>query len=1153
MARERLRKPEISVIVPIYNVEEYLPACLDSLQRQSFDDFEVVIVDDGSPDGSRAIAEDYARRDPRLRLVTRPNGGLGAARNTGVRAARGRFLTFLDSDDELPPQALAALHHTAVTTGSEIVAGAMERFDSLREWIPAWVSDVHPATLLRTTVEGYLPLLRNLYTCDKLFRRDFWVAEDLWFREGVAYEDQPLVTQLMGRARSIDVIPDIVYRYRSRDDRSSISQQTASVKDLRDRIAAWRVSRDVIRAEFSDRIYQGWLLTLFQAHFQWYLTSPGTEDDVYWNELAAEVRSLAGEATQDVWDATEPPQRILVRLAQLDRRADAQEFVRGGGTATDSWPSRVRPDGVLLELPLLGDPELPDELFTIHPARLRISHAIENLHWQGDATADECWISGWAYVRKVDLAEHDQRVTLELRHDETDEVLAFPSAEVPVASFAPPKDDLWCDYSPGRFGVRFPISGLARGSEPAHWTVWLKVEVAGFTVERPVTRLMRSGSAGVIPAATLGDGSRIIPVWQFARELKLRVDRTAVAASGVSLRGEVLQGSLDAAASVTRIALVGGDGPSVDAVRDGASWRIALPAASPARPGEPVTWSLRAWTREGAPVDVVPLDGALDGPDHGPLVLETDRTGTIQVSRWTLGAFVDEVTVTKKGVLEASGRVIGPSGAEAALITHNKRARTKGQLVPVVDGRFRASVELRQELHRFGRWPLPIGEHDVRLAVAVGSAKPVEVPLLVSPAVSARLPLKVDSDELEGRVVRGPESGVRITLQRPVGAARGRYQEHRLRRSGPTTTGLVRGVLMRSYFGEQVTDNGLSVQKALRARGSDLPVYWAVQDYSLPVPEGSIPVVVNSTEWFRLVFGIQYYIDNMFQPEYHQKAEGQVLVETFHGYPFKQMGLPHWRNLRLSQARIDSYARRTADWDYLVSPARYATPLLTQDFGYDGQVLEIGYPRNDVLKSAEADDIRAAVRASLGIPDGATAVLYAPTFRDYLAAGDHVSVMPDLFDLEVASRKLGEGYVILVRGHAFNARAQRRINEIPGCIEVTDYPEVSDLYLASDAAVVDYSSLRFDFGVTGKPMVFHVPDLQRYQDTRGWLFDFEPSAPGPLVETTEQAVDRLLHLDQVRTEYAAAYERFSQDYLDLEDGHAGDRLVDAIFVPRGDA
>ena len=81
----RLRRPEISVIVPFYNVEQYLAECLDSLLGQSYGDFEVLLVDDGSPDGSRAIADRYAAQDSRFRLVTRPNGGLGAARNTGPR------------------------------------------------------------------------------------------------------------------------------------------------------------------------------------------------------------------------------------------------------------------------------------------------------------------------------------------------------------------------------------------------------------------------------------------------------------------------------------------------------------------------------------------------------------------------------------------------------------------------------------------------------------------------------------------------------------------------------------------------------------------------------------------------------------------------------------------------------------------------------------------------------------------------------------------------------------------------------------------------------------------------------------------------------------------------------------------------------------
>jgi CDP-glycerol glycerophosphotransferase len=330
-------------------------------------------------------------------------------------------------------------------------------------------------------------------------------------------------------------------------------------------------------------------------------------------------------------------------------------------------------------------------------------------------------------------------------------------------------------------------------------------------------------------------------------------------------------------------------------------------------------------------------------------------------------------------------------------------------------------------------------------------------------------------------------------------------------------------------------------------------VWWAVHDHSVVVPDGGIPVVVNSAEWYRLLGSATYYIDNMYQPDYHRKPEGQVVVQTFHGYPFKKMGHPHWRQQQFSQAQIDAYDARAAQWDYLVSPARYATPHLTRDFAYGGEVLEIGYPRNDVLSSPEAEGIRAATRASLGIRDGQVAVLYAPTFRDYLAEENARAAFADFFDFAEATRRLGDQYVVLVRGHAFNARTNVRIGAIPGCVDVTDYPEVSDLYLAADACIADYSSLRFDFGVTGKPMIFHVPDLQRYKDTRGWIMDYEPTAPGPLVDTTEEVVERLLDLDAVRAEQAPAYDLFRKDFLDLEDGRAGSRFVDAVFVPRGDA
>jgi len=101
--------PRLSVVVPVYNVEEFLEPCLDSLLAQTFTDYEVVMVDDGSTDGSAAIAQRYVDRDPRLKLVHQENGGLSKARNTGTDHATGELLVFLDSDDMLLPEAAATV------------------------------------------------------------------------------------------------------------------------------------------------------------------------------------------------------------------------------------------------------------------------------------------------------------------------------------------------------------------------------------------------------------------------------------------------------------------------------------------------------------------------------------------------------------------------------------------------------------------------------------------------------------------------------------------------------------------------------------------------------------------------------------------------------------------------------------------------------------------------------------------------------------------------------------------------------------------------------------------------------------------------------------------------------------------------------------
>jgi CDP-glycerol glycerophosphotransferase len=231
--------PKLSVVVPIYNVEDYLDECLRSLAGQTFGDFEAVLVDDGSTDDSAAIAQRFADADARFRVVRQPNGGLSRARNAGTEAAEGEYLAFLDSDDVLPLDAYERLVGTLERTGSDFATGNLQRLTPTGLEQAAFVAAAFRRTRLRTHVRRFAPLLADRVACNKVWRRAFWDAHGLRFPEGRLHEDIPVVLPAHFKADSVDVVSAPVYRYRVREGGTlSITQRRHELRALRDRRSA---------------------------------------------------------------------------------------------------------------------------------------------------------------------------------------------------------------------------------------------------------------------------------------------------------------------------------------------------------------------------------------------------------------------------------------------------------------------------------------------------------------------------------------------------------------------------------------------------------------------------------------------------------------------------------------------------------------------------------------------------------------------------------------------------------------------------------------------------------------------------------------------------------------------------------------------------
>ncbi|MFF7647100.1 glycosyltransferase [Streptomyces canus] len=219
-------QPELSVIIPVYDSELYLEACLDSIAQQSLNDLEVILVDDGSTDGSRDIAQDYTKRDDRFRLVCQDNAGCGAARNAGLPHATGRYLTFSDCDDILTQDAYARLIGSLEETGSDIACGGVRRFNQDHEWWSPLHQGIFDETRKRTHITRWHTLIDDRTVWNKVYRRSFWDKHNLIYAEH-PFEDGCLAVQAHVLASAVDVLAGPVYFWRSRDEGSLSTTQRA--------------------------------------------------------------------------------------------------------------------------------------------------------------------------------------------------------------------------------------------------------------------------------------------------------------------------------------------------------------------------------------------------------------------------------------------------------------------------------------------------------------------------------------------------------------------------------------------------------------------------------------------------------------------------------------------------------------------------------------------------------------------------------------------------------------------------------------------------------------------------------------------------------------------------------------------------------------
>ena len=357
---------------------------------------------------------------------------------------------------------------------------------------------------------------------------------------------------------------------------------------------------------------------------------------------------------------------------------------------------------------------------------------------------------------------------------------------------------------------------------------------------------------------------------------------------------------------------------------------------------------------------------------------------------------------------------------------------------------------------------------------------------------------------------------------------------------------LENAVLFQSFEGKSVSDSPLNIFLELQNQKTNLKSYWTVRA-GVQAPQGSTPVKFGSRAWLDALANSKYLVNNSAFPWYFRKAAGQIYLQTWHGTPLKRL-VNDIAVGKVSEQYLSTMRNEAAAWDYLVSPSSFTTKVFGSAFGFpgaksSGRILEVGYPRNDKLSKPSAE-VRDAVRKKLGIKNAKTqVVLYAPTWRD--TAVTALGNMKTVNHID-AETKLPKGFQLMYRGHSMTLDAHNS-KTANGAIDVTNYPDIAELFLAADVLITDYSSVMFDFAVTGKPIIFLTPDIEKYVADRGFYFDFIGEAPGPICHSTAEVIGALENINEVAKQYSKAYKAWQQKFTALEDGKATARVIAAVF------
>ncbi|MFB9768730.1 bifunctional glycosyltransferase/CDP-glycerol:glycerophosphate glycerophosphotransferase [Lactiplantibacillus modestisalitolerans] len=1196
----------LTIVVTCYNIQNEIAECLDSIVGTNFpkEQLDVLIIDDHSTDHTVTILDDYVAHYDYMRVLHKPdNEGISAARNSGIKMALGRYLAFVDGDDLVTVNAYSKLVYLAQSNNSDVVMGFVRRFDSLRDRGSYLHKFAITGNYTNTTLDAHPEFLYDTTVWNKVYRLSFLRDNQLNFINNIIYEDIPFTTAVHLASRKTTVTTSVVYKWRWRESGNSITQSRDALNNYHSRLNALNtIHQYLLDAGYSDNsaLMEALRVKILKLDIPIYIENiaDANEDYIYklqeltfqfltdpkWHLLEEKyLKSLPLKTQVQYWAIMQGNFELLKKYSY---QKNFGQFKRQHGHYTFSAPGV--PHSVLKKL-YFKDNVLP------------VRQKLTGLKFHQDT--ETVTGSGMFRISTVPLkkkigssANKDETLTATLINlaNQKQIPITFHRVTTPTYKRLLKSRSSWTN---ARYTFSFNVAEALAQLGSGDWNIQITDDLA-HTYQ--VTSYLGAPKKASKQKISHLEGQDYIlktnydPSWNLTfnvNDLAEETDQAELFLANPRLEQNNLIFDTNMSSSEKAIIQINQLG-SIAGVLDTASQNIRFPIQtltsselnlSP-EPLNHLDRVLNGFPQNlfGHFMKVVILDAATNSSidyqrgetnivntltaGNSRLVVSSTGVSTYWITKdypavklalpessVTDGNLRIQLTSENTNLMNWLSTPLDKSKLE--LISTNKEHRysfTFAKLgltqldnqsllvkIPLLNAQ---QLQILSGTYQFKFYVFQPEKSDAE--IFVGEAAAAFTPenqlstKLSSLAIStgnANIYWKVNSNNYPELRITQPFSGF---FNRSKGRRAISYSVmYPLMRWLP----LRKTMMFDAYWASKFDSNEKSMYEYLDKQHPEVKAIWTFTNDQTPITGNGIAVRKNTLKYWYYLATSKYLIQNTNLPNQYLKRRGQIEVETLHGTFLKYMGFdePYFRT---ASARIqNNFARRIRRWDYMIVPSKYMAETASSAFDYHQKLLPTNFPRNDALIRYRQDTkYQTQLKKRLNIPIDKKVILYAPTYRG-------TGAFDFQLDIERLRATLSDEYVLLIRLHYLVANTNSFSAYGSFVYDMSDYPDINDLYLVSDVLITDYSSVMFDYALLQRPMIFYAYDKDWYLDpkNRGVYLDYEREMPGPICTTTDNLISCLQNYADLNTKYAAKIDTFNAKFNDYATQH-GDASATTI-------